>query len=307
MTPRKSGGARKQTPPKSQSATKTITRIVHVHRATQGAGSAKVTPQAPKSETPKRAPKAPTKTKNGPASKAAKKTSQTTKAAKTTKTTRKPTAKKTTRKATKSTRKAPAKKAAKKTPRKTTKSTKAPNKTARRPAAKKTPRKAPRKPSPKGHTTDGGPTMSTMQPILIVPFIETEVAWLEQLGFQRTLTMPAPDGSIAHAILQYGNTTLHVQPTEIPGRPSDPGMEAAKRGPRGIGITLYLMVDDVTRIHRTLLHLRTKVINPPEDQFWGDRTVLCLDPAGYTWTFAQHIRDVTPEEMAQAAAAMGVP
>jgi hypothetical protein len=36
--------------------------------------------------------------------------------------------------------------------------------------------------------------------------------------------------------------------------------------------------------------------------FWGDRYAKFLDPFGHLWGIASHIRDVSPEEMAKAAA-----
>jgi hypothetical protein len=35
----------------------------------------------------------------------------------------------------------------------------------------------------------------------------------------------------------------------------------------------------------------------PEDMFWGDRISSVLDPFGYQWSFATHVKDLTPEEM----------
>lgn len=42
----------------------------------------------------------------------------------------------------------------------------------------------------------------------------------------------------------------------------------------------------------------------PEDQFYGDRTYRAVDPEGHSWTFSQHVRDVT---RAEAEAAIGQP
>jgi uncharacterized glyoxalase superfamily protein PhnB len=35
--------------------------------------------------------------------------------------------------------------------------------------------------------------------------------------------------------------------------------------------------------------------------FWGDRTYVAKDLEGHRWTFAEHTRDVSPEEMAPPA------
>jgi uncharacterized glyoxalase superfamily protein PhnB len=37
------------------------------------------------------------------------------------------------------------------------------------------------------------------------------------------------------------------------------------------------------------------------DAFWGDRYGKLEDPFGHQWSVATHVRDVSPEEMRQAA------
>jgi PhnB protein len=41
----------------------------------------------------------------------------------------------------------------------------------------------------------------------------------------------------------------------------------------------------------------------PENTFWGDRYGSVKDPFGHQWSFATHIKDMTPEEVAHAAEA----
>jgi hypothetical protein len=43
---------------------------------------------------------------------------------------------------------------------------------------------------------------------------------------------------------------------------------------------------------------------PIADMFWGDRYGIVIDPFGHEWSIATHVKDVTPEEMSKAAAAM---
>jgi len=40
-------------------------------------------------------------------------------------------------------------------------------------------------------------------------------------------------------------------------------------------------------------------VREPEDQPYGDRTYGTEDPEGHQWSFAQHVRDVAPENMPQ--------
>ncbi len=40
-----------------------------------------------------------------------------------------------------------------------------------------------------------------------------------------------------------------------------------------------------------------KIEMPLENQFWGDRYGKIRDPFGHRWGLAQHVEDVSPEEM----------
>jgi uncharacterized glyoxalase superfamily protein PhnB len=42
------------------------------------------------------------------------------------------------------------------------------------------------------------------------------------------------------------------------------------------------------------------VLMPAEDMFWGDRYGVVTDPFGHKWSFATHVKDLTPAEV-QAA------
>ena len=46
------------------------------------------------------------------------------------------------------------------------------------------------------------------------------------------------------------------------------------------------------------------MLMPVEDQFWGDRYGKLIDPFGHVWEVATHVREVTPEQMQEALAAM---
>ena len=40
---------------------------------------------------------------------------------------------------------------------------------------------------------------------------------------------------------------------------------------------------------------------PATDMFWGDRYGNVTDPFGHVWAFATHLKDMTPQEMEEAA------
>jgi PhnB protein len=41
-------------------------------------------------------------------------------------------------------------------------------------------------------------------------------------------------------------------------------------------------------------------VMPAQDMFWGDRYGIVADPFGHKWSFATHLKDLTPAQM-QAA------
>lgn len=45
-----------------------------------------------------------------------------------------------------------------------------------------------------------------------------------------------------------------------------------------------------------------KGVMPPADMFWGDRMGKFIDPFGHQWGVATHIKEVSPEACAKAAA-----
>lgn len=48
-----------------------------------------------------------------------------------------------------------------------------------------------------------------------------------------------------------------------------------------------------------------KATMPIADMFWGDRHGRVTDPFGHDWAIATHEQDLTPEEIARAAARAG--
>jgi PhnB protein len=61
--------------------------------------------------------------------------------------------------------------------------------------------------------------------------------------------------------------------------------------------SLYVYVDDVDKHFDHAKASGAKIINEPEDQFYGDRRYTTEDPEGHQWFFATHVRDIAPEDM----------
>jgi PhnB protein len=122
-------------------------------------------------------------------------------------------------------------------------------------------------------------------------------------GATERMRMPAPDGSIAHAELEIGDSVVML---------SDPFPQSTVKSPTELGGTtvgIFVYVEDVDAIFQRAVDAGATVTMPLEDMFWGDRFGTVTDPYGHSWSFATHVEDVPPEEMEerakQAMAAMG--
>ena len=120
--------------------------------------------------------------------------------------------------------------------------------------------------------------------------------WLAKtFGFETRMSMPAPDGGIMHAEMQVLDSAIMMSPTSA-------GEQWKSPQSLGGSVTqgLYVFVDDVDAHCKRARAAGAKVASDPEDMFWGDRTYVAEDPEGHRWTFAQHVRDVSPEDMKPA-------
>ena len=115
------------------------------------------------------------------------------------------------------------------------------------------------------------------------------------LGAELLALAPAPDGrSVWHAAMRIGNSVVFMN-DEMPGMTGQPPSPAA---PAPVGFWVYGPDCDAAFRRATAAGATVKM--PPSDMFWGDRTGTVVDPFGYMWTFATHVKDMTEAEMKQA-------
>src|SRR5690606_19450115 len=112
-------------------------------------------------------------------------------------------------------------------------------------------------------------------------------------GAEEAMRMPAPDGRIAHAEIVIGDSRLML---------SDPfpehGAEPAADKP---WVSIHLYTPDCDAVFDRAVEGGAKVAMPLMDAFWGDRYGKLVAPFGVAWSVSTHIRDVSPEEMQEAA------
>jgi len=114
-------------------------------------------------------------------------------------------------------------------------------------------------------------------------------------GAEELMRFAGPDGSIMHAELRIGDSIIMLA-DEMP--------DQGGRGPKSIGgtpVSFFVYGENVDAAWERAVDAGAKPIVPLADQFWGDRTGCLEDPFGHQWWLAQHIQDLTPEELQKNA------
>lgn len=111
-------------------------------------------------------------------------------------------------------------------------------------------------------------------------------------GMEEAMRMESPDGSsIVHAELRHGNGVIFLA-DEFPQQGC---LSPASVG--GTSVTIHLHVQEIDTAFKTAVEAGAEAVMPPQDMFWGDRYGRLRCPFGHDWAMAQHVRDVSPEEM----------
>ena len=116
-------------------------------------------------------------------------------------------------------------------------------------------------------------------------------------AFGATEIMRIPMGElIGHAEIRIGDSVVMLA-DEMEGH----------AGPQTLGgtpVSLMIYTDDVDAMLARAIAAGATVKRPDENQFYGDRTGVLVDPYGHVWSIATHVEDVSSEEIARRLAAM---
>jgi len=121
------------------------------------------------------------------------------------------------------------------------------------------------------------------------------------LGATENYRLTMPDGAVGHAEIVVNGAVIYLAdaPDEMEGSAGNPN----KLG--GTSVLLHQYVEDVDSAVEKAVAAGATLARPPEDQFYGDRASLLVDPFGHNWSLHTHLRDVSPEEMDAAMNNMG--
>lgn len=134
---------------------------------------------------------------------------------------------------------------------------------------------------------------SQITPMLAVDDVEQAVAFYKHLGFRSITEIKGPNSEFVRAILQLGTGSLiHVMPAHALPEEGEHGV-MIERGPRGLGVILYVDVKDIDTFYNAAKKAGVHLIYAPRDEPWGDRTFRFVDPFGCDWCFAKRIGSQT--------------
>jgi PhnB protein len=140
----------------------------------------------------------------------------------------------------------------------------------------------------------------------IVPYLMINGAadaidfYKEALGATESYRLEMPDGAIAHAEIIVNGAVVYLAdaPDDMEGGAANPGRLG------GTSVLLHQYVEDVDAAVDSAIDAGATLVRDPTDQFYGDRSAVIADPFGHLWSLHTHVSDVSPEEMAQAAASL---
>jgi PhnB protein len=137
----------------------------------------------------------------------------------------------------------------------------------------------------------------TITPHIVVGDAAEASDWYAKaFGAEERSRIPLPGGKLMTVELWIGDSPVMVA-SEFP----DMGIVS----PLTIGGTatvLHLYTENVDVAWERAIAAGAEERTPLGDTFWGDRHGQLTDPFGHRWNLAQHIRDVSPEEVEKAAA-----
>lgn len=136
----------------------------------------------------------------------------------------------------------------------------------------------------------------TVTPYLVVKGAARAIEfYTKAFGAKERFRMPLPDGRIAHAEIELGDSCVML---------ADEQEEF--RGPESFGgtpVTIMIYVEDVDATVKRAVDAGATLTRPVENQFYGDRAGGITDPFGHVWHVATHVEDVPPDEMERRAKA----
>ena len=135
---------------------------------------------------------------------------------------------------------------------------------------------------------------NTVIPALAFRGADAAIDWyVRNLGAIEKMRFNMPDGTVAHAEVTIGDDVIMIAEENLEHNKSP-------KTTKGNSINLCVYVADTDAVIKKATTNGAKLLIPPADQFYGDRSGRIEDPFGYTWIISTHVRDVSEQEMKKA-------
>ncbi len=132
--------------------------------------------------------------------------------------------------------------------------------------------------------------MHTLTPQLTIDGCDKAIEWYgKAFGAELTTRAPDPSGKkVWHAAMRIGDSIFFLNDA-FPDMGGGAHMSS-----------IWIYTENVDQKWKRAVDAGGKVVMPLADMFWGDRMGTLVDPFGNRWSLAQHMKDMTPEEMKKA-------
>jgi PhnB protein len=141
--------------------------------------------------------------------------------------------------------------------------------------------------------------MHTITPHIVIRDAGRAADWYKQaFGAEEGGRIPVPSEKFMQIEMWFGDSAVMI---------ADEFPEAGVLSPQSIGgnpVVLHFSTEDVDALWARAIEAGAEIVQPLQEQFWGDRYGQLRDPFGYRWGLAQHVRDVPSDEIARIAATM---
>jgi PhnB protein len=131
-------------------------------------------------------------------------------------------------------------------------------------------------------------------PALAFRGAEAAIKWYKKVfGAKEKMRFDNPDGTIAHAEIVIGGDVIMISE-------ENPEYNSSPKTLGGNSVNLCVYVPDVDDVMQKAIDNSAELVAAAKDEFYGDRSGRFIDPFGYRWIVATHIKDVSMEEMKKA-------
>ena len=138
--------------------------------------------------------------------------------------------------------------------------------------------------------------MHSVTPFLVCAGASDAIEFYKKaFGAVELSRLPVPNGKLIYASIRIGDSVVML---------ADEFNQWGSLGPKslkGSPVSLHLYVEDVDGFVERAISAGAVLTMPVADMFWGDRYGQMEDPFGHRWSVGTHIRDVSQEEMLEAA------